>query len=64
MKFESNMEFKCCFCGEVFEGYGNNPWPMADDTKHRCCNVCNMRIVVPARIEFIREKESGTEQSK
>ena len=43
-KEEKNV---CCICGEEYEGYGNNPWPVKEG---RCCNDCNNNVVIPARI--------------
>ena len=42
---------KCCICGQLFEGWGNNPWPVVKDGN--CCNECNINVVVPARIEMM-----------
>ena len=39
----------CCICGEPYEGYGNNPWPVKDEG--RCCDACNLRFVIQARLE-------------
>ena len=42
----------CCLCGKEFEGFGNNPEPlMGDKEKNKCCNECNEKKVIPARIE-------------
>lgn len=38
----------CCICGKVFEGWGNNPYPMAEEG--RCCDECNDTYVIPARL--------------
>lgn len=39
---------KCCICGKEIKGYGNNPSPVkAEGT---CCDECNVRKVIPARI--------------
>lgn len=38
----------CCICGEEFTEWGNNPWPVK--TEGECCDMCNMTIVVRARI--------------
>ena len=54
----------CCFCGQEFYGFGNNPWPANSDVNARCCDHCNMTVVLPARIKQMTEKQSGTEQSK
>lgn len=44
---EANAEY-CCICGEELEGYGNNPYPVKKEGK--CCDACNMKFVIPARI--------------
>lgn len=44
-----SLEKVCCICGEEFEGYGNNPAPVRD--KGSCCDACNLKFVIPARIE-------------
>lgn len=38
---------KCNICGKEIDGYGNNPWPICanDDTKSRCCDECNQRVI-------------------
>lgn len=41
-------EFVCCICGEEVEGYGNNPSPVKEDGK--CCDACNRKFVIPARL--------------
>ncbi len=41
-------EHICCLCGDVFYGYGNNPAPLAS-SKKRCCNMCDITKVIPAR---------------
>ena len=41
---------KCCLCGkDILKPYGNNPEP----AKHEglCCDECNMKIVIPARLD-------------
>jgi hypothetical protein len=57
-KVESLREAKediCCICGEPIEGYGNNPEP----SKHegRCCDACNMKFVIPARLAELNKPE-------
>ncbi len=42
--------FICCICGEEFEGYGNNPDPVKQSGK--CCDACNRKFVIPARLGF------------
>lgn len=43
------LEKKCCICGEDYEGHGNNPSPLSN--KGQCCDACNLKFVIPARIE-------------
>jgi hypothetical protein len=56
--------FVCCICGQKFEGFGNNPWPIVKDADSRCCDSCNETEVIPARILQIMENRNGPEQSK
>lgn len=44
----------CCICGEKFKGYGNNPWPIKLDGE--CCDICNYKKVIPARINQLNKK--------
>ena len=47
-------KFKCCFCGEEVEGYGNDPSPIQTENENdECCDVCNLTKVVPARINLV-----------
>ena len=47
-------EFECVLCGEKFNEYGNNPYPLAEEGE--CCDSCN-NDVIAARIEaMIAEK--------
>ncbi len=41
------MEKKCCICGNIYSGFGNNAAPIKDGY---CCNSCNVKFVIPARI--------------
>ena len=41
---------KCCFCGKKIIGKGNNPEP-AKPFPNRCCEVCNLKIVIPVRLK-------------
>lgn len=45
---ESKKEV-CCICGEELDGYGNNPEPYKQNGK--CCDACNLKFVIPARLE-------------
>ena len=39
---------KCCFCGERFRGWGNNPAPILE--KGVACSACNTAILLPRRL--------------
>lgn len=45
---EEQSKSVCCICQREYEGYGNNAEPVAAG---RCCDACNMSVVVPARLE-------------
>lgn len=55
----------CCFCKNEVEDFGNSTWGCwtAEEEragygeKRRCCNACNLKIVIPNRIR--RYEESG-----
>ena len=50
---------KCVICGEEIEGeYGNNPDPVRSEG--RCCDVCNMKYVVPFRIIIAGIEDNNT----
>lgn len=55
---------RCCICGQMFIGFGNNPWPIVNDDDSRCCDDCNTTRVVPERINLVMGYDRGTEQSK
>ena len=49
----------CCICGGKINGYGNNAEPYAHG---RCCDACNFRFVIPARLDAL-EKEHPVDES-
>lgn len=58
---EDKMQI-CCFCGQVFYGYGNNPYPASENPEDRCCNDCNSKVVIPARINQMMKEKSEDER--
>lgn len=61
-------KFICCICKGEATGYGNNPAPLCADKlanfkDARCCNLCDIEIVIPTRIRIIQVKK-WREQSK
>jgi hypothetical protein len=53
-RLTESLENVCCICGEEFEGHGNNPSPVKEDG--RCCDACNVKFVIPARIEAVVDR--------
>lgn len=45
-------EGKCCFCGKSYTNYGNDIRPLVNTKGDRCCDECNMEIVIPNRLKF------------
>lgn len=56
----ANMHI-CCICGKEYNGYGNNPYPVGWDIyseDDRCCDECNRKYVIPARIAKLAERDN------
>ena len=50
----------CCICGKECENkWGNNPYPVVNEEEARCCNECNEKVVVPARIISLIKNKGG-----
>lgn len=43
-------DYRCCLCGKPFYGYGNNPAPLTNDVRMRCCDECDRKYVIPERM--------------
>lgn len=52
---EEDRTFTCCICGEEEKGYGNNPEPFKHEG--RCCDACNIKFVIPARLAALKSDE-------
>lgn len=53
---------ECCICRQEIPPVGdwtqgNDAWPVADG---RCCNQCDMAVVVPARLRGMRRPDPVT----
>ena len=55
LKEGKETEYTCCICGDDFEGYGNNPAPYKESGK--CCDACNRKFVIPARLMQLQDDE-------
>lgn len=48
----------CCICGKEIRGYGNNPYPVKNYGK--CCDKCNIEVVIPERLNsYDEERKNG-----
>lgn len=54
-KLTEAKEDHCCICGEPIEGYGNNPKPFKNASEGQCCDGCNLKFVIPMRLDQIKE---------
>ncbi len=45
--------YVCCLCHKKFEGYGNNPAPLADHGW--CCDECNKDVIVARMVEAMKD---------
>ena len=44
----------CVVCGCMIPDFGHNPDPL-NEGKGRCCDSCNVKYVIPARVYSMRE---------
>ena len=64
MMFEKDFN-ECCFCGEMYEGYGNSTWGCWSESDEengvgeqcRCCDKCNENIVIPRRLAALKKRD-------
>lgn len=54
LKEESEEKQICSICGDEFEGWGNNAWPINDG---KCCDSCNYLFVLPERIKNLQKRK-------
>ena len=51
LTFGSNPKnYTCCICKRKFSDYGNNPQPISQNPKDRCCDACNKEVVIVERL--------------
>ena len=48
------QSFTCSICEQKTHGFGNNPDPVVTIPDKRCCNDCNSKYVIPARLMTLR----------
>ena len=44
----------CSICGQNYEGFGNNAWPINEG---RCCDACNMLVIERRIQDLVRAKD-------
>lgn len=49
----------CCICGATYTGWGNNAWPI--NNEGRCCDMCNVLAVIPARLRAMKNNEASAQ---
>jgi carbamoylphosphate synthase large subunit len=52
----------CCICEKSITGHGHNPVPVYN-SKGRCCTMCNMTKVLPARLMLKDIKDGNNERN-
>lgn len=58
----------CCLCGQMFVGWGNDPWPVLpeieldEDEDAVCCDECNFTRVIPARLDLMNGESNDEER--
>lgn len=50
-------EFICCICGKKVLEWGNDPYPVVTDEGLKCCDKCDMEVVLPARIRQMNKTQ-------
>ena len=67
MEKRENKKRVCCLCGDTFEGYGNESWPVKSlpyikSEDGVCCDDCNTKKVIPTRIVMQYREHLYTQQ--
>lgn len=63
-QFDTGVVMPCCLCGEGIKyGLSHNAEPVRSG---RCCNVCNLEIVIPKRfgIHIMKIKDTENKNEK
>jgi len=67
MSASKNTTIVCCFCKKDAGQYGNNPEPVMG-TPNKCCDQCNLKVVLPARFNmtarFNATRKAGETKAK
>ena len=50
MEKTKNTKNTCSICGKKYSGFGNNAYPI---NQGRCCDCCNMLVVIPERVKMM-----------
>lgn len=57
------MNIHCCLCHNVIIGSGNDPFPLNAEIDLRCCTLCYLTKVVPAKLAEINVEDSRHESA-
>jgi hydrogenase maturation factor HypF (carbamoyltransferase family) len=53
----------CGICDKPFTEWGNNPWPILNHANAVCCDSCNDKFVIPARILNLQSRSNNHENN-
>ncbi len=51
---KNTYRMECVICNDPVYGYGNNPYPVAEEGS--CCDDCNFEYVIPERLKLLNKK--------
>ena len=59
--FDFSVDETCSLCSAEIKDFrdSHNPYPLAINSKDRCCSVCNNTVVLDARLSKIEEFEKN-----
>lgn len=62
--FEFHLKKSCSICFQPFSGFGNNPYPFHLENTNPCCDRCNEREVIPARMRQVQERMNAEKEEQ
>lgn len=58
------MVYNCVLCEKTFYDYGNSTAPILKDENKKCCDNCNLTIVIPYRYSLSEKEKLNKKQLK
>jgi len=55
----NNVKHICSICNVEFTGWGHNPQPVIDDINARCCDDCNMSVIIARLVEYKERRDKN-----